>query len=439
MRKINTGKGEITILTLIAVWSISLVVDLPGLAISPIMSQLDVIFPHTTHLEIQLLAMLPNFCIIPFILLSGKLSVSKSRLGLINLGMAIFIAGGVACFFAKSIPALIIISCVIGVGCGLVIPLAAGVIADLFAGVERVKQMGIKSGIANFTLIFTTLVVGWIGTGDWHLPFIVYLVPVIPLCLSPFLTREYISKTASAGELRPEAPTPVDNHPHAVVRPLPTGTTTTDKQADRPTPLEVARTSRKSAMACVWGIMGFYFVITLCTIIITYYLPFIMQDYKMPDSDTSLVTSVFFLFITAAGFMLSYMVKLLRNLTTLVSMLLMSVGLLLMALFHSLWIYLVAVAAVGFGYGLLQPIFYTKASLLSPTSKEATKTISYIMTANYLGTAVTPLFFTGIQNAFHIQGHSFSFWLALALMAVILVFTILKRRSFVFFTSLKEA
>lgn len=98
MRKINTGKGEITILTLIAVWSISLVVDLPGLAISPIMSQLDVIFPHTTHLEIQLLAMLPNFCIIPFILLSGKLSVSKSRLGLINLGMAVFIAGGVACF-----------------------------------------------------------------------------------------------------------------------------------------------------------------------------------------------------------------------------------------------------------------------------------------------------------------------------------------------------
>ena len=192
-------------------------------------------------------------------------------------------------------------------------------------------------------------------------------------------------------------------------------------------------------MACVWGIMGFYFVITLCTIIITYYLPFIIQDYKMPDSDTSLVTSVFFLFITAAGFMLSYMVKLLRNLTTLVSMLLMIVGLLLMALFHCLWIYLVAVAAVGFGYGLLQPIFYTKASLLSPTSKEATKTISYIMTANYLGTAVTPLFFTGIQNAFHIQGHSFSFWLALALMAVILVFTILKRRSFVFFISLKEA
>ncbi len=439
MRKINTGKGQITILSLIAVWSISLVVDLPGLAISPIMSQLDVVFPHTNHLEIQLLAMLPNFCIIPFILLSGKLSVSKSRLGLINLGMAIFVAGGVACFFAKSIPALIVISCIIGVGCGLVIPLAAGIIADLFAGVERVKQMGIKSGIANFTLIFATLVVGWIGKGNWHLPFIVYLVPVIPLCLSPFLTRKYISKTASGEELRPEAPTPVTKFPNAVVRPRPAQTTATDQLADSPTPLQLARTTRKSAMECVWGIMGFYFVITLCTIIITYYLPFIMQDYKMPDSDTSLVTSVFFLFITAAGFMLSYMVKLLRNRTTLVSMLLMIAGLLLMALFHSLWIYLVAVAAIGFGYGLLQPIFYTKASLLSPTSKEATKTISYIMTANYLGTAVTPLFFTGIQNAFHIQGHSFSFWLALALMTVILVFSILKRRSFVFFTSLKEA
>lgn len=439
MRSINTGKGEITTLTLIAVWSISLVVDLPGLAISPIMSRLDVIFPHATHLEIQLLAMLPNFCIIPFILLSGKLSVSKSRLGLINLGMAIFLAGGVACFFAKSMMALIVISCIIGVGCGIVIPMAAGIIADLFTGVERVRQMGIKSGIANFTLIFATLVVGWIGTRDWHLPFIVYLVPVIPLCLSPFLTQKFILRTSSSVELTPEAPTPVDNHPHAIVRPLASGGAARGKEIEETSPLDAARTSRKSAMACIWGIMGFYFVITLCTIIITYYLPFIMQDYGMPDSDTSLVTSVFFLFITAAGFMLPFMVKSLKNLTTLVCMLLMIVGLLLMALFHSVWIYIVAVAAVGFGYGLLQPIFYTKASLLSPTSREATKTISYIMTANYLGTAVTPLFFTGIQNVFHIHGHSFSFWLALAMMALILVFAILKRRSFVFFTSLEEA
>lgn len=196
MLRINTGKGSITAMTLIAVWSISLVVDLPGLAISPIMSQLDVIFPHASDLEIQLLSMLPNFCIFPFILLSGRLSMSRDRLLLINLGMAIFLAGGIACFFAKSMPALIIISCVIGVGCGLVIPLAAGVIAELFVGVQRVRQMGIKSGIANITLIFATLVVGWIGAKNWHLPFMVYLVPIIPLLLSPFLTDKYLKKTA---------------------------------------------------------------------------------------------------------------------------------------------------------------------------------------------------------------------------------------------------
>lgn len=431
MKIINTGKGHITLLTLLAIWSISLVVDLPGLAISPVLGELDTIFPHTTQLEIQLLSVLPNFCILPFILLSGRLSTSKSKVALINLGMLIFLLAGVACFFAKSMTALIVISCIIGVGCGLVIPLAAGVIADYFSGVERVKQMGIKSGIANFTLIFATMVVGWIGTRDWHLPFVVYLVPIIPLCLSPFLSRGYLEKTDGASELAPTKP-----HP-PVVKTSSGGSA--DSSVTVSTPLSIARSSKKSRLACIWGIMGFYLAITLCTITITYYLPFVVQDYGMPASDTSIVTSVFFLFITLAGFTLPYVVKVLKNQTTLVCMVLMIGGLLLVALFHELWIYIAGVTAIGFGYGLLQPIFYTKASLLSPTSAESTKTISYVMTANYLGTAVTPLFFTGIKDAFHIPGHSFAFWLGMGILGVVLVFALIRSRSYVFYTSLRDA
>ena len=72
--KVNTGKGSISLMTLIAIWSISLTVNLPGLAITPMLGNLDKIFPHTSELEIQLLTVLPNLFIIPFVLLSGKLS-----------------------------------------------------------------------------------------------------------------------------------------------------------------------------------------------------------------------------------------------------------------------------------------------------------------------------------------------------------------------------
>ena len=78
---------------------------------------------------------------------------------------------------------LILISCVLGCGCGLVIPLAAGMIADTFVGRYRMQQLGIKSGISNMALVLATFVVGWLNKGNWHLPFLVYLIPAIPLAL----------------------------------------------------------------------------------------------------------------------------------------------------------------------------------------------------------------------------------------------------------------
>ena len=54
--------------------------------------------------------------------------------------------------------------------------------------------MGIQSGVANFTLIIATVVVGWLGSINWHLPFIVYMVPIIPLILMGFMSRKFIEK-----------------------------------------------------------------------------------------------------------------------------------------------------------------------------------------------------------------------------------------------------
>ena len=42
--KINTGKGTIPLTALVAIWSISAIISLPGLAISPILEDLDKIW-----------------------------------------------------------------------------------------------------------------------------------------------------------------------------------------------------------------------------------------------------------------------------------------------------------------------------------------------------------------------------------------------------------
>ena len=72
--RIQTGQGTIPLITLIGIWSISALNALPGLAVSPILGRLSAIFPHSTELDIQMLSSLPSLLIIPFIILSGKLT-----------------------------------------------------------------------------------------------------------------------------------------------------------------------------------------------------------------------------------------------------------------------------------------------------------------------------------------------------------------------------
>lgn len=53
--KIQTGRGTIPLITLLAIWSISALTSLPGLAVSPILGDLTKIFPEATDLDIQML------------------------------------------------------------------------------------------------------------------------------------------------------------------------------------------------------------------------------------------------------------------------------------------------------------------------------------------------------------------------------------------------
>ena len=59
--KIQTGRGTIPLITLIAIWSISALTSLPGLAVSPILGDLTKIFPKA-HLYVQIRSFWKYFC-----------------------------------------------------------------------------------------------------------------------------------------------------------------------------------------------------------------------------------------------------------------------------------------------------------------------------------------------------------------------------------------
>lgn len=369
-------------IVLLAIWSISAVVSLPGLAISPILGDLNKVFPHTTDLEIQMLTSLPSLLIIPFVLLSGRLSVSRDKTKLLVAGLSIFFLSGVACFFAQSMWLLILISCILGIGAGMAIPLSTGLVVDYFTGDYRIRQLGYSSAINNLTLVLATVLTGYLADVNWHLPFLVYTLPVISLGLSFFLRRNRaVAEPAESDQLKHQA---------------------IDK--------------RKLA-----ELMVFYFLTTFLVLAIAFYISFLVEARGDENSFSGMLISLFFLAIMLPGLFITSIINLLRQNVNLVSLILICAGLLCVGLFKAdLWMVLGCILT-GLGYGVMQPLIYDKAAVIAPP-RSATLALSFVMAVNYLAIMLCPFLIDMLRDLTHLHSERFPFLLnaCLALCAILM-------------------
>ncbi len=390
--KIYTGKGYISLLALIAIWSVSAVTSLPGLAISPILEDLSRIFPSASQLEIQMLTSLPSMLIIPFVLLAGWLSERGGEsLKLLAVGLFIFFASGVVCIFAKDIRLLIVASCIMGVGAGIAVPYSTGLVVRYFTGDRRVRQLGISSAVNNLSLVVATAVVGWIATRDWHLAFTVYLLPAVALVL---LLSLYGTKSA---------PEP--------------------RESDQ------LRQSKINWSRLI-GLSVLYFVTTFTTLVITFYLSFLLEKYRFPQEFSSIMISLFFLAIMLPGFVLNDIIRHLRSMTIFCSLCLMTVGLLLVGTVPDIPLMTIGVILTGIGYGVLQPIIYDKTAVTSPPDA-ATKALSVVMAVNYVAVLVCPFVVDFVAKITGQNRSTFPFVASAILVAMVAFLSLLMRKSFV--------
>lgn len=410
MLYVNSGRGRVPLISLMAILAISLTVNLPGLAISPIMGRLDQVFPSASHLEIQLLSVLPNFIIIPFILWSGKLSLRVKQWVILAVGLSIYAAAGILYLFADSMLHLILLGCLLGVGCGLVVPIAGGLIGEHFTGEARVKQLGMKSGLSNFMVIVGTMFVGMVAGHDWHYAFFIYLVPLIPLVLIPFLRGSYIqAHTIDAVASETPATTAQSTLKPAHVQP-----------------------STHEVVVKLAGIIALYAIATYAIQVVSYYTPFTMQHYHLSTGDVGVATAMFYLSATLAGFGLPLFIRLFGRGTNFWAIALCVLGLYGCGVLHTYWAFILFTFVMGLGYGIIQPIIYDKATSLAPDAKKSTQYFSYVLTANYVAIALTPFIVSGLADLFNAHGVNFSFWLNGSIMAAVLVWCALRLKSFTF-------
>lgn len=424
--KLQTGKGSISMMVVLAIWSLSLAVDLPGLAVTPIEGSLRSIFTDATDFKIQLLTVLPNLVIIPFVLLSGKLSETRHKVLVIALGTILYLLAGVLSLFSSSLTGLIWLSCLLGAGCGLILPFSTGLIADVFTGKYRVKQMGIISAIGNIALVLATFAVGYLVAGDlmhtWHRAFFVYLIPVLSLVLIPFLNK--IPKSDYT-----------DNQDQSAASPATASQKSATPAAIPAVDADGFSTKGQSVKGgfyigrTVWLLLAYFFFV-FATCIPSYYLP----NFDWISSEqASTMTSTFYAAMFVVGIILTPVMKAFRKTTFIVATAMIVGGFALFVFVpKSFVIYIIAAALCGLGNGIAQPIFYTKATEVVTTQSKSTLSLAYLQVANYVAISLVPVIIGAGEKIFHTTSTMFPFIFVGIATALVLVAVIIRSGHFVF-------
>lgn len=387
---IYTGSGTITVMALAGIWSVAALTSLPGLAVSPISEKLLTVFPTATDLEIQMLTTLPSLLIIPFILFAGFISEKVGYIKLLNIGLWLYLISGALYFFCTSMTQLIIVSALLGVGAGIIIPFSTSLVSRFFSGEQRTRQYGYVSALTNITLVVATAVTGYLADIKWRLPFVVYLLPIVSILLVPAI-KNCEKNVAAKSEDKPDDVTTGKVDYHTLVK-----------------------------------YMLYYLLITYLVMVVSINLPFLLGKYGYDSGVSGVVTSIFFIAMMLPGLFINRIIAVLRGTILVVSLLLIALGLLDVFFNSSLAFIILGCVATGVGYGIAQPYIYDVTASLAPPQK-ATYALALLMTMNYVAILISPFLVDWAQDIFGIKGERFPFVLNGVVGGVAVVFLLLRR------------
>lgn len=397
MMQIKSGYGNQT-LPLWAVFNLYVIficTSIPGLAITPIMSDLTKIFPGTTQLESQMLEVGPNIAAIPFVFLGGWIGTRFNNNKLTTWTCLLYGICGAMFFFVPNMITLIILSFIIGIAAGILSPLASAFIADMFGGDKRTKQYGYTSATLNLVLMGCVIATGYLAKISWRLPFMIYLLPFVPLFFAKRFGR-YI-------------PTP---------KPAAAATTKKYKFSDQVNVWMLTR-------YCLY-----YFFITLVIASISMYIPFRFVN----SSTAGDLTSILFFGIMASGYTLNWCVKkLLRGHVAISVMVFTVIGFAIIALFKSPFMVGVGILIATYFYGIAQPYYYDKLSVAS-SRIALTLTLAIFASMDSIGNVVAPFIIDAIAKVFHTSTATdpnvafvICTWMSVAVLAAVIIYEIIVR------------
>ncbi len=363
----------------ISILSISLLSIMSSAAVSPALAYIGEYFNDSSELMIKMVVSLPAIFIIPVTLLTGKLIYYIRKKTLVYIGLTLYLIGGLGGALANSIVILLVLRALMGIGTGILIPLMRGVIADFFEGKERVEMMGYASAVNNLGGIIATVFAGILTIYGWRYPFMVYIVALFVLLL--------------------------------VVKYMP------DHE------IEVRGDEKTHINKNVWIIGLSHYMIILIFFAIPSGLSYYIAERGL---GTGVTTGLLISLVTLGSFFtgLNFLriKEYLKDNTVIVGLLLMTLGMLGIAVFSNLVGISIALLSVGVGLGILAPNIYLHTSLES-SKKDVTLALAIAACFSFLGQFSSPIINKIIQDIFNYHSPESTFYISVSIgvFAILLV------------------
>ncbi|MBQ9030896.1 MAG: MFS transporter [Parasporobacterium sp.] len=146
-------------------------------AVAPILADISAAFPGNSDTTIQFLMTFPILFTMILELASALLSERLPKKTLSVTGLVIVGAGGILAFcFHQSLTILFVWAAVIGIGLGLVAPIAPALINETFEGQEKQTMLSWQNSASTIGSMIMTFACGFLAAAGWNFGYLVYLI-----------------------------------------------------------------------------------------------------------------------------------------------------------------------------------------------------------------------------------------------------------------------
>lgn len=334
----------------IAVLALS-TVQMASTALTPAIAGISQHFPNVSSSLIQLLLSLPALCVVPFALFSGSIVTILPKKTLVILGLILVGLGGLAPIFMDDFTMILIMRIILGIGVGLIIPIAPSILTDYLSGDELNSAMGLYGSFACFGGIFNSLLGGLLADMGWRYNFVVYLT-CIPILI---LTMLFLPNDGKV------------------------------KQS--------IQTDRVRIEPKVFYIAFMCFLFTTAKFAFTMNISMFVSEESLGDAAlTGILSSVYTAGGFIAGFIFGKLMKICRNYTLGTGILFAAAGMYMIFFTHSLVIVFIGAFLLGTALSVVNPRFNVMVSEVA-SPKSMALSLAVLMALMNLGQFAAPIVF----------------------------------------------